>query len=189
MSTATIPSTRRGDWMQTFTGRQFWPLDPRPEDVDILDVAHALSMLCRYNGHCQRFYSVAEHSVYVARIVAKTHPKHALWGLLHDASEAYLADIVRPVKRSITGYREAEDAVMRVICDRFGLVHEMPAVVRATDEDILVNEMEQIMAPPPIPWKLCGNRIEGLEIVGWAPVEAEKRFLEMFRSLTLESSK
>ena len=185
-------TTRRGDWMQTFTGHQFWPLDPRPEDVDILDVAHALSMLCRYNGHCRRFYSVAEHSVYVARQISFYTPdlaRHALWGLLHDASEAYLADIVRPVKRSITGYREAEDAVMHVICDRFGLAHEMPAVVRATDEDILVNEMEQIMAPPPIPWKLHGKRIEGLEIVGWAPVEAEKRFLEMFRSLTSEASK
>lgn len=62
------PTERAGDWMQTFTGRQFWPMDPRPEDLDILDIAHALSLLCRFGGHCQRFYSVAEHSVHVSTL-------------------------------------------------------------------------------------------------------------------------
>jgi hypothetical protein len=77
--------SRRGDWMQTFTGRRFWPLDPRGEDVLIEDIAHALSLLTRYGGHCTRFYSVAEHSVLLARAAT---PENALWLLLHDASEA-----------------------------------------------------------------------------------------------------
>jgi hypothetical protein len=88
---------RRGDWMQTFTGRAFYPLDPRPEDIDPVDIAHALSLICRYGGHSSRFYSVAEHCVLMSHAVA---PEHALWALLHDATEAYLGDMIRPLKRS-----------------------------------------------------------------------------------------
>ena len=68
-------SARKGDWMQTYTGRQFWPIDPRANEVHIEDIAHALSMMCRYNGHCRTFYSVAEHSVLVSQHVP---PEHAL---------------------------------------------------------------------------------------------------------------
>lgn len=65
-------TAKHGDdstWIQTFTGRQFWPLDPRAEDVDIRDIAHALSMKCRYNGHCREFYSIADHSCRVAEVI------------------------------------------------------------------------------------------------------------------------
>ncbi|MBF0612521.1 MAG: hypothetical protein HQL55_15470, partial [Magnetococcales bacterium] len=78
------------NWIQTFTGRQFWPLAPVLEHIHVQDIAHALSLLCRFNGHCQKFYSVAEHSLHVATILP---PELAGWGLLHDASEAYLADL------------------------------------------------------------------------------------------------
>src|SRR4051812_20612492 len=88
----------RGDWMQTYTGRAFWPLDAQPEDVDPLDIAAALSMLCRYGGHVSRFYSVAEHCLLMSEAVA---PEHALWALLHDATEAYMGDMVRPLKRQM----------------------------------------------------------------------------------------
>src|SRR5690606_5290032 len=81
---------RLGDWMQTFTGRAVYPLDLRPDDIDIQDIAHALSMQCRYAGHTRQFYSVAEHSVHVARWCRQYGPAAALEGLLHDATEAYL---------------------------------------------------------------------------------------------------
>src|SRR5271165_7548492 len=87
---------RKGDWIQTYTGRVMYPLDPRPEEINIIDIAHALSNLCRFTGHVRTFYSVAEHSV---RVSQHCDPKDALWGLLHDASEAYLADMSRPMKR------------------------------------------------------------------------------------------
>lgn len=87
----------RSDWMQTYTGRVFWPLEPRPEDVDIVDIAHALANLCRYGGHSKVFYSVAHHSVLVSQIVP---PADALWGLMHDSAEAYVIDLIRPIKHS-----------------------------------------------------------------------------------------
>lgn len=74
----------KGDWMQTYTGRRFWPLDPVAGDIEIMDIAHALSNQCRYAGHTRFHYSVAQHSVQVSENVA---PEHALWGLLHDAPD------------------------------------------------------------------------------------------------------
>jgi hypothetical protein len=100
--------TRVGDWIQTYSGRQFWPLDPRVEDVHLEDIAHALSNVCRYTGHVREFYSVAEHSVHVSW---SCEPEDALWGLLHDASEAYLADMARPVKQNMPVYVAAERLV------------------------------------------------------------------------------
>lgn len=85
-------------WIQTFTGKQFWPLTPKAEDVCIEDIAHALAFKCRFGGHCKTFYSVAEHSCRVAEIL---RPEHQLIGLLHDAAEAYLPDVAAPIKSAI----------------------------------------------------------------------------------------
>lgn len=87
---------RKGDWMQTYTGRKFWPLNPRAEEVYIEDIAHSLALSCRFNGHCKVFYSIAQHSVLVSQIVK---PTQQLIALLHDSAEAYLGDIIRPIKR------------------------------------------------------------------------------------------
>ena len=111
---------RKGDWMQTYTGRQFWPLDPRPEEVVIEDIARALSMQCRFAGHCAKFYSVADHSVRVS-MLADENSTLALAGLLHDAAEAYVVDVPRPLKRFLPGYKEIEREVARAIEKRFGL--------------------------------------------------------------------
>src|SRR5690349_636686 len=108
----------RGSWMQTFTGRQFYPLDPRLDEIDPLDIAHALSMICRYGGHTKHFYSVAEHCLLMSHAVA---PEYALWALLHDATEAYVGDMVRPLKHHMPDYRQIEDNLMEVIAERFGL--------------------------------------------------------------------
>src|ERR1700724_2684254 len=85
-----------GGWQQTFTGRRFYPLSPRVEDVCIEDIAHALSNICRYGGHCREFYSVAQH----CNMVSDWMPEFKLEGLLHDSPEAYIGDMVRPVKHS-----------------------------------------------------------------------------------------
>lgn len=171
---------RNGDWMQTISGGQFWPIDPRPGDVRIEDIAHALSMMCRFGGHCARFYSVAEHSVLVSRAVP---PADALWGLLHDAAEAYVADIVRPAKRFIRGYSEVEDRIMAAICEAFGLPLDMPPEVKRADNAVLADEAAQIMGPAPATWTLP-EPPSGAVIVGLSPAEARAAFLARFNELT-----
>lgn len=174
---------RRGDWMQTATGRQFWPMDPRPSEVCIEDVAHALAHQCRYAGHCRRFYSVAQHSVLVSEAVP---PEHALWGLLHDASEAYLVDVPRPVKPYLSGYKAAERRVMEAVCVHFGLPREMPATVKVADERILADEAAQLMTPPPASWNLPHPPL-GVWISPIDPADAKALFLARFGELTLTS--
>jgi hypothetical protein len=163
----------RGDWIQTALGQQFWPIDPRADEIEPEDVAHALSMLCRFGGHCLRFYSVAEHSVLLARAVA---PEHRLWALLHDASEAYLVDIPRPLKPFLVGYREAEDKIMAAVCERFGLAPEMPAQVTAFDTRILTDERQQNMATAPKPWSTDAEPI-GVTLQFWSPEQAKREFM------------
>lgn len=171
--------SRKGDWMQTFTGRQFWPIDPRPDEICIEDIAHALSMMCRYNGHVRTFYSVAEHSVLVSQALPD---ELALWGLLHDASEAYIADIVRPAKRFITGYCEVEDRIMNAVCQRFGLEPTMPAEVKRVDNAILADESATLLGPVPAEWGLTEPAL-GVPIIGYAPWDAERMFLARYRKI------
>ncbi len=170
----------RGSWMQTYTGRQFFPMDPDPAEVDIRDIAHALSMQCRYNGHVQRFYSVAEHCVLVSRAVP---PKHALWGLLHDATEAYVGDMVRPLKNHMRAYQQAEDRVMQAIAEKFDISPEMPAAVRETDTLLLLDERAALLGEPPAPWAVEGEPL-GMEISAWNPERAEAEYLARFEELT-----
>jgi len=173
---------RRGGWIQTFTGVQFFPLAPIAERMRVEDIAHALGNLCRFTGHCRRFYSVAEHCVRVSLAVPR---QDSLWGLLHDASEAYVHDLPQPLKRlpEFAAYREAERAVERAMCDRFGLASRMPASVREADVRMLFTEKRDLMAPEPAPWdgavEPYPERIEP-----WTCDEAERRYLERFRELS-----
>ena len=113
---------RTGDWIQTYQGTQMYPLDPLAVEIDIRDIAHALSNLCRFNGHVKKFYSVAEHCCHVSDLFDSKYLR--LVGLLHDASEAYLCDMPRPIKRSdgfATLYLEAEEKLMQVIATKFDI--------------------------------------------------------------------
>lgn len=170
---------RAGNWMQTFSGRQFWPIDPRADEVEIEDIAHALAHACRFAGHCEAFYSVAEHSVLVSQIVP---PEHALVALLHDASEAYVVDIPRPLKPYLSGYKEIETRVWRAIADRFGLPHEMPASVKEADNAVLLAEADQIMKPHPAPWSVPGVAAD-VVINCYSPRTARYVFMNRFREL------
>ena len=165
---------RQGDWMQTVSGQKFWPIDPKPEEIHLEDIAHALSMMCRFNGHCKWFYSIAEHSVYVCDLLK---PKHKKWGLLHDAPEAFISDIVKPAKPYIKGYKPVEDRLMAATCDRFGLIHKEPKEVKRADMAILADEAEQVMGKRPDDWNLpCPP--SGTVIMGLTPSKAKQLFLD-----------
>ena len=178
-----MTTNRKGNWIQTFTGVQFWPLDPRSEEIVIEDIAHALSLLCRFNGHCKRFYSVAEHSVHTANLLPQ---EIKLWGLLHDASEAYIADIPMPVKRNLPDYKKIEINLMRAIAERFGLLSwPMPQEVKHVDAVLLATEKVALMGKEPAPWHKMPDPVDESIIKGLSPADAEERFLSAFMVLTI----
>jgi hypothetical protein len=137
------------DWIQTYTGRKFYPFAPRPEDIDIRDIAHALSMQCRYAGHTRQFYSVAEHCVLIADALRRVGQpdKIVAAGLMHDATEAYLVDLPRPVKNCLPGYKDAEVRLAAVIAETFNLPPVEPPIVKEFDTRILRNEAEALLGP------------------------------------------
>ena len=174
------PAARHGDWMLTATGGAFYPLDPRSEDIHIEDIAAALSKLCRYGGHTKQFYSVAEHCVLLAH--AASDGMH-LSALMHDASEAYLSDVIRPIKAHLTNYKTIEAALERVIAQRFTLPFPLPAEVKALDEAIIADEKSQAVAfPKGKPWAQWTPVAPlGVTLQFWTPEKAEYEFLAAFR--------
>lgn len=175
-------------YIRVFTGRKFWPLDPRPEEIDILDIAHALSMNTRWGGHCHRFYSVAQHSLFVARYLP------TLEALLHDASEGYLLDMPRPLKRQMPEYSAIEDRLMRCIADRFDFQYPFPKEVKAADDFALYYEKLKLF-PNSNPIEVLSDaavdfffeRRVDVSRLGhlWdlPPRDIEKHFLERFSQL------
>lgn len=176
-----VEPQRYGDWLQTYTGKAFWPMDPRADEVDIVDIAHALSQLCRYGGHSRRFYSVAEHSVLVSQIVP---PEAALQALLHDATEAYLIDVPRPIKRHLGNYEQIETALALVIGEHFGVpLAGLSAAVKKADNDILLAERWQVMSKLPRDSAITGDE-PAVDIRCYLPEVAEAFFLNRYRELT-----
>ena len=168
-------------WIQTYTGRRFYPLNPQSEDVDILDIAHALSNMCRFNGHTRQFYSVAQHSVLVSCIVPIPL---ALEGLLHDAAEAYFADIVRPVKPHLFGLGEIEQRIHAAIAERFGIRAEMDERIKHADMVMLATERRDLLLPTDDEWAcLDGIAPRFEQITVWDPETAKALFLERFEEL------
>jgi hypothetical protein len=176
---------RKGDWINTYTGRKMWPLDPLPEDLDIRDIAHALALQCRFTGHVRQFYSVAQHCVEVANRVPE---EHKLWALLHDASEAYLTDLARPVKHQaeMQPYRDAEKKLMEAVCLRFELPLKQPECVTAADHVMLITEAKSLLKMHPdwlVDWKHLGDA-SLIPIDPWNPYRSEYEFLWHFERLT-----
>lgn len=186
---------RWGGWFQTFTVRPFFPEDPWPEDIAIQDIAHALSLECRFGGHCRVHYSVAQHSIHVSEIMEKRFgcaavPGALLAGLLHDASEAYLKDVVHPLKRSpvMAGYRQLEEHLQRLILATFGVHrhferHATP--IKQADMVALATEARDLLGPLLPGWE-CSQEPDAKIIVPMTCPEAEAAFLERFHRLERE---
>lgn len=188
MSIATIevePGRGEMEFIRLCNGKRFYPLAPRPEEVDIAVVAHALGLQCRWTGHVRHHYSVAQHSVLVSRCC---DPADALWGLLHDAPEAYICDVSRPVKRTpaFAEYRDIEARIMRAVCDRFGLPREEPDSVRVADVRLLLTEARDLL--PSLEDYVDEPHARGVapladRIEPWTPERAKAEFLGRFAEL------
>lgn len=136
--------------IRTYTGIMFDPLNPDPELIDIVDIAHALSFLCRANGHFRNFYSVAQHCINcLEEAKARGHSRKVQMAtLLHDASEAYLSDVTRPVKQEIPKYLEIEKPLQDLIWEKYlpaPLTEEEYDQVFAIDDAILYHEFVALM--------------------------------------------
>ena len=127
------------NFITTYTGRQFHYLEPVVDEIDIVDIAHSLSLKCRFAGHCRVFYSVAEHSIRVAKILPD---ELKLSGLLHDAAEAYLPDIARPQKIKF-GIKILEDKIMEVIYTKYGTISSPN--IKEADDILLATEARDLM--------------------------------------------
>jgi hypothetical protein len=174
-------------WTETFSGRRFVFDAPTVEMIDPLDIAHALSMKCRYNGHCHTFYSVAEHSCLVSEAIEDRlgGADDQLWGLLHDAAEAYVPDMPRPIKEKLPGFAEAEERIMRVIAERFGLRWPEPAIVKEMDTRILGDEAQWLMHSQGAGWNLPLPPLK-IRPAGWLPLTARACWIGRFEQLTGE---
>lgn len=175
---------RRGPCISTLNGR-FFPFDPKPEDVDIVHIAHSLGMLCRYTGACRRFYSVGEHSVHIALwLLPKFGPTIALSGLLHDAPETLsgFGDNARPSKVKAPIIKQTEDAIYRVALSRaFDLPAPLPREVHEADSRIIADEMQQNMHEVDPSY----NNPLGVKLQYWFPDVAKIYFLDTFRKIQL----
>jgi 5'-deoxynucleotidase YfbR-like HD superfamily hydrolase len=195
-------------WIQTYTGRAFDLLDPQPEQIDIVDIAHSLSNLCRFTGHAAVFYSVAQHSCLVAELTrdlwrsehgAEPPDVVLLAALLHDAAEAYVGDVSTPLKRAMReisfghfSYDQIEARVHKAIAARFGIhppeVSPLPdfrehcdALIKRADLIALATEHRDLFnSPTPRSWGLELPDAWPGRVDPWPPHVARREFLQTF---------
>ena len=169
-------------WITTQPGEHFDFDILSPNDIDIEDIACALSNICRFNGHVQDFYSVAQHSVYVSYLVP---PEFALEALLHDAAEAYCSEINSQLKQLLPDYRSVIKAVEAVIAAKFGLPASMSAAVKYADLVMLATERRELDLDDGKHWPM----LDGIEadtsflIAPLNPRQARVLFLQRLNDL------
>lgn len=181
LSDDSIAPGTKGLWCLTYTGHKFYgePDNFFKNVYDIEDMAESLSKKVRWGGHCNGLYTVAQHSVLVARITP--HP-YKLEGLLHDMTETYLGDIPRPIKAALAGVNEYEDTLYRHMARSIGVAEELPDCVKDADNILLVTEARDLMNDPvwakDFPQKPLLGKLEV-----WEPAYAKNEFLSMYYEL------
>jgi hypothetical protein len=171
------------DYIGTFTNKKFHFLNPSVDEVCIEDISQALSMNCRYSGHVKMFYSVAEHSCLIFDLVLSKNGdlKEAFGALMHDASEAYLTDVPRPIKPHLKGYMDIESKAEAVIQEAFKF-SVMSDYVKYIDTHICGIEAKQLFNVVPS-WSDDFDHID-ITVQGWMPDRAKSEFLRRFNRIT-----
>jgi hypothetical protein len=177
----------------TFSNTLFYPLEPEEAEVKLEDIAHALSQMCRANGHFKTFYSVAQHSMNCAK-EAKARglsQRVQLACLLHDASEAYISDITRPVKCYLHEYRKIEHRLQQVIFSRFGVGNQTEDEKRHVDDidnALLYFEFEKLHnqgiceTPPPV-YSVPEVTAQNMAVVEQAFIDLTQQLYGKIRSM------
>lgn len=167
----------------TYSGAYFDFISPNPATIDIVDIAHGLANTCRFGGHTRHFYSVAQHSVLASHLVPA---QDALWALLHDAAEAYVGDVPRPLKQLLPDYRAIEKRVETAVLAKFGLTGPMPPSVQAADLVLLATEQRDLMPAHDDEWALIAD-VEPMRetIEPWDAMRSYREFMSRFLDLRL----
>lgn len=207
-----MPEVTSNTWCQSYTGRRFVPETITAEDIDIRDIVQSLSNQCRFMGHSKYHYSVAQHSVLCSHMVEEHmlgldsleraekimplspasrywagHLKR--WALLHDAAEAYIGDIPRPMKKRMPWVKEAEDALLQVIAKRFNLCWPMPAVIHDIDNRMLFTEKRDVLNVHTLNWEWAKEPVPFPGVINKiTPDAAHALFWERFSLLCGEPS-
>lgn len=159
-------------YIQTLSGKHFDYINATTDDIDIEDIANALSNICRFAGHLPEFYSVAQHSVLASQIVP---PELALEALLHDAAEAYCQDIPAPLKALLPDYRRIETEVDDLIRSKFNLPMHQTDVVKYADLVMLATERRDLEIDDGSVWP-CLEGIPCSDIVQIVPLRPGQAF-------------
>jgi uncharacterized protein len=172
----------KGPRIMLASGTWFDFLDPENSEFTIQDIAQGLGNICRYSGQCSRFYSVAEHSLHVSEATLT----NKLEGLMHDAAEAFLGDITRPLKQLLPDYKKIEKTVERAIFRRFGLNYSALATLKKIDLSVLAAEQEQMMPRGTDYWSAeSGIPPANIRVRFLSPSAATAAFLQRYQELTL----
>jgi hypothetical protein len=156
----------------TYSGIEMNVFDPTPDMIDIKDIAHALSNVCRFGGHCRNFYSVAQHSIYCYELADYECDK--LGALMHDASEAYLYDFPKPIKEGLEFYKSLENNLMIVISKKFGFEFPILPEIKSIEKELFKIEWDNLMNK---------NSLSSHILKCWNPKKSEKMFLNAFNCL------
>ena len=185
-------------WLATCSGQGFFPLEPRAEDVRIDDIAHGLAHSFRFAGQAVRGYTVAQHSLEVSR---RLPPEDALWGLLHDAAEAWLPDVPPEIKRAmglavptsdgsdeyhaIVPFKIVEREILMVVAECFGLPWPVPETIKDADDRELAREWRDLWDERQPPWPGPSLAEPYPEVIEWCrtPEDIEGVFLKRFSEL------
>jgi 5'-deoxynucleotidase YfbR-like HD superfamily hydrolase len=168
----------------TQSGNYFNFLEPHTSEIHIEDIAHALSHLCRFTGHTRQFYSVAQHSVLASRFIEWLDPDAAMAALLHDAAEAYIGDISRPLKQLLPDYKVIEERVERAIFPIFGIAYPLSKAVKTADLILLATEQRDLMPEHHDEWALIKGITPLQETIEpWTPEQAFREFMRRYEEL------